>query len=35
MRYDDMEPWVVVAVIVVTISRAFLGPHSKASWLPW
>jgi hypothetical protein len=35
MRYDDMEAWVVVAVVVLTVWRAFLGPRSTASWLPW
>jgi hypothetical protein len=36
MQYDyDLPPWVVVAVIVLTIWRAFHGPHSKSWRLPW
>jgi len=33
--YYDLPPWVGVAVIVLTIWRAFHGPRSESSRLPW
>jgi hypothetical protein len=35
MPYDDVQPWVVIAVIGLTIWRAFHGPRTKSSGLPW
>jgi hypothetical protein len=30
--YDSLAPWVVVAVIVFSVWRAFHGPYSAENW---
>ncbi len=35
MPYDDMQPWVVIAVIVLTIWRALHGPRRTSARRPW